>query len=210
MKLKDIFDCSIQDIIGPFIYRITNIKTNKSYIGQTKTSLLQRFVWSGRSHKLRAATEQSKLYSDIRTDISSFEVHIVRFCNEEDLDGYEVESIESFNSLTNGYNRTIGGKSVSKEASELAHSRGYLGAKAKNKGCFYNKELRHNCSVSGGFKSAEVRILDILKTLSERSLDLNEENYMNVKREIGFRVSPTYQTFKTKYEYLLNQVTLND
>lgn len=204
------FNCSVSNIMGPFIYRITNTRTNKSYIGQTKTSLLERFVWSGRSHKLRATYETSELYQDIRSSIQDFEVSIVKFCKEEDLDNLEVEFIKEYDSLDNGYNRTIGGKSVCKEAADLAHSRGYLGAKAKNKGCFYNQELRHVCSVHGGIKSAEVRILEVLNTLTSRGLPLTEKNYMDVKREIGYRVTPSYHTFMSKYDYLLVKATFND
>lgn len=91
------------------IYKITNIVTNKNYIGKTSIGYLKRFD----KHKLNASKGiNRRLYDSMRfhgTD--SFTITLLYTAsNNEELSLKEIELIAEYNTLMpNGYNMTSGG-----------------------------------------------------------------------------------------------------
>ena len=94
-----------------YIYKITNIKNNKCYIGvTTKSDPHER--WKGHKYSFRSGTGcpiLMKAFNKYGEDSFKFEVIII--CFDEDLYEYEKEYILKYNSLSpNGYNADKGGE----------------------------------------------------------------------------------------------------
>lgn len=91
------------------IYKITNIITNKSYIGKTTVGYLKRF----NKHKLNAENGiNRRLYDSMRFHgINNFIITLEYIATTiEELNLKEIELIHKFNTLMpNGYNMTLGG-----------------------------------------------------------------------------------------------------
>jgi hypothetical protein len=114
-------------VIGQ-IYIITNIITNKKYIGQTlshrkNNNKYRPFGYQGRfkDHISEALCNTKKkqcsyLNNSIRAyGKGAFKVELILECNKEELDTMEQKYINDYNTLyPNGYNLTIGGKVFSK------------------------------------------------------------------------------------------------
>lgn len=101
------------------IYKITNKVNNKCYIGQS-VNLKGRI----KSHKsmLKHHNEDNDLLNKatLKYGYKNFEIEIIKFCKEEELDNYEKYFINYYNSYKrkNGYNIELGGsktKHLSKE-----------------------------------------------------------------------------------------------
>jgi group I intron endonuclease len=93
------------------IYKITNIKNNKCYIGvTTKKDPNER--WMGHKYSFKSGTGcplLMKAYNKYGEDSFKFEVIII--CFDEDLYIYEKEYILKYNSFgTDGYNANEGGE----------------------------------------------------------------------------------------------------
>jgi hypothetical protein len=89
-----------------FVYKITNIVNNKCYIGQTVKSVSRRFIEhktkSNPCHKLaRAIKKYGKRNFVVETLCECFSF--------EELNKKEVEFIEKYNSIKQGYNIRFGG-----------------------------------------------------------------------------------------------------
>lgn len=87
------------------IYKITNLKNNKIYIGQTRTSFKRRLSQHRKSDSL--VGRALRKYED-----SSFSFEIIdKASSIEELNNKEIMYIQQFNSLSpNGYNLDSGGK----------------------------------------------------------------------------------------------------
>ncbi len=110
-------------VIG-HIYLITNIKTNKMYVGQTLShrknhSKYRPFGFEGRfkDHISEALCNTKKkqcnyLNNSIRQyGKDAFKVELITECDKSELDTMEEKYIKEYNTLyPNGYNLTIGGK----------------------------------------------------------------------------------------------------
>lgn len=89
------------------IYKITNKKTGKAYIGKTEHTARKRFVSHLRNARLGIDTH---LYKSIRLHgVSAFDVEEIECCPNEVLNEREKFWIEHFDTFKNGYNMTIGG-----------------------------------------------------------------------------------------------------
>jgi predicted GIY-YIG superfamily endonuclease len=91
------------------LYQITNSVNSKTYIGVTTSDLRTRL----RGHRASARKGQSgALYNAMRKHgIDKFEIHLLRddASNIEELLYQEVEAIEKYGTLKNGYNSAPGG-----------------------------------------------------------------------------------------------------
>ena len=94
------------------IYKITNIKNGKSYIGQS-TNINNRI--NKHKNRYKSKTDHSYksiLYQDLRLyGIEKFKFEIIEECEEKQLDEREIYWIDSFDSFFNGYNESFGGQS---------------------------------------------------------------------------------------------------
>ena len=92
-----------------YIYKITNIKNNKVYIGQTKQNIEQRFI----QHKSHARNYRNnhKLGNAIRKyGEDNFIIEEIEKCQYSELDERERFWIKYYNSVENGYNTLFGGQ----------------------------------------------------------------------------------------------------
>lgn len=94
------------------IYMVVNLINNKKYIGQSK-NIKKRF----QSHHLvdyknkNNCNYNTKFYQALRKyGIDSFEVIILKLCEEKELDDLEIKYIKEFDTFKNGYNSTEGGQ----------------------------------------------------------------------------------------------------
>lgn len=92
------------------IYKITNMINGKSYIGQSKD--IQRRISEHKSEIYRNCFIDKILYKAIsKYGVKNFTFEIIEECVEKDLDSREIYWINFYDTLKNGYNCTIGGKS---------------------------------------------------------------------------------------------------
>lgn len=91
-----------------FIYIIRNTINNKVYIGQTRTSVEQRW-----KEHLRHAQYGKQIINRAmkKYGVDKFYIEMLEICNLEDLDYKEMYYIELYNSTdkSKGYNASIGG-----------------------------------------------------------------------------------------------------
>lgn len=93
----------------PYIYKITNKKNGKIYIGKTLSSIVER--WKRHCFDYtRRDYEKRPLYSAMnKYGIDCFTIEMVEECDECILSEREKYWIEYYGSFKNGYNATIGG-----------------------------------------------------------------------------------------------------
>ncbi len=124
--LNDILSLEEKDKICGEIYKITNIETNKVYIGQTMShhknhNKYRPFGYIGRYGEhlsvARNLTKQQSvcyLYNSMRVHgEDKFKIELLLRCHIDETDHWEIEKIKEYNSIfPNGYNLTEGGKSA--------------------------------------------------------------------------------------------------
>lgn len=94
-----------------FIYKITNILTNKCYIGETnKPNPYLR--WNEHKRKIEKEIGCPVLQDAVKKyGIENFKFQVLIICFDEDRYKFEIEYIKKFNSIApNGYNLTKGGE----------------------------------------------------------------------------------------------------
>lgn len=93
------------------IYKITNTKNEKSYIGQS-TNIEERW----KQHKQAIQTSDKSWYPLARKEsdgIDDFTFSVLQECKKEELDELEDYWIDYYKSYINGYNQTKDGSCVS-------------------------------------------------------------------------------------------------
>ena len=93
------------------IYKITNTKNGKSYIGQS-TNIEERW----KQHKQAIQTSDKSWYPLARQEsdgIDDFTFSVLQECKKEELDELEDYWIDYYKSYINGYNQTKDGSCVS-------------------------------------------------------------------------------------------------
>lgn len=89
-----------------YIYIITNDINNKVYIGQTVTTLRNR--WN--QHVSKSKRSNSYFYKAVREiGIEHFKMNLLEQCNADELNDKERYYISKYDSYNNGYNSTLGG-----------------------------------------------------------------------------------------------------
>jgi len=140
------------------IYKATNIKNNKSYVGQTMISLDIRR--SQHNHVAMKTKAKTAIHRAIRKyGIENFKWNILRECNTvnelNEMEEYYIKEYDTFSK--NGYNMTSGGKNyiVSEEARKNM-SKAKSGENHPNYGKTLSKETRKKMSESAtGKKKSE-------------------------------------------------------
>jgi len=126
--MEKILEITEKDEIKGHIYKIINTKTNKIYVGQTRSHRLNKnkyrpFGYIGRfnDHISEAINNTKKKQCTILNNSirkhgkDKFKVELITECSIDELNKLEIENIKKFNSLhPNGYNMTIGGKNPTK------------------------------------------------------------------------------------------------
>lgn len=118
------------------IYKITNIKNNKVYIGQTK-----KFKERIRVHKYRGTIPdqiwgKSTFYSDIKKyGFENFKIEILEeTSSEKEADFLEIQNIEKYNTIEPyGYNVFSGGKNKGTNSSSIFKNKISNSRKISNK-----------------------------------------------------------------------------
>ena len=91
-----------------YIYKITNLINNKSYIGQTRNTIKTRIykhISQSNKNNITGIDAAIKKYGK-----ENFIVEELCKCSNEDLDEQEKFYIQKYNTFQNGYNLTIGGQ----------------------------------------------------------------------------------------------------
>lgn len=90
------------------IYKVTNLKNNKVYIGKTEQELKQR-KWS--HYQCARDNSETNFHRALRNNSKeSFKWEILKECTTtEELNKMEVQFISQYNSFQKGYNMTEGG-----------------------------------------------------------------------------------------------------
>ena len=93
-----------------FIYKITNLITNKCYIGETTKADPEK-RWMQHKNTIKRGIGCPALQSAvIKHGIDNFKFEILLICFDEDRYKYEIEYIKKYNTLVpNGYNILEGG-----------------------------------------------------------------------------------------------------
>ena len=93
----------------PYIYKVTNIKNGKVYIGKTMDTVQKRWREHCEDYK-KDRCEKRPLYSAMKKyGPDNFTVEVVESCDESALSDRERFWIEYYSSFKNGYNATVGG-----------------------------------------------------------------------------------------------------
>jgi hypothetical protein len=104
------------------IYRIYRKKTNKSYVGQTKTKVINHGKLRDHGYLKRFKDHISEALNNVKRKqchklnnairkygVNEFEVELITQCSLEQGDEYEIKYIEHYNTYYKGYNLTTGG-----------------------------------------------------------------------------------------------------
>lgn len=100
-----------------YIYMISNDINDKKYIGQTKTSIAER--WQKHLDNAKNCPNKQVITQAIhKYGKEHFQVEELAKVNCEDLDDMEIYYIRKYDSFQNGYNMTVGGNNSSAPISE--------------------------------------------------------------------------------------------
>ncbi|MDY0198921.1 MAG: GIY-YIG nuclease family protein [Tenuifilaceae bacterium] len=92
-----------------YIYRITNLVNNKSYVGKTSQKIEVRFNEHVRESK-KERSEKRPLYEAIQKyGAENFIVELIEECSGDDINEREIFWISKLETFKTGYNITLGG-----------------------------------------------------------------------------------------------------
>lgn len=126
------------------VYKITNNKNGKIYIGQTTGSIKSR--WSKHCSPLSHCVKLKNAIQKYGKD--SFSIEIIKECSSKDeLNKLEKSLICKYNSIENGYNLTTGGDAFNHNEETKRKIRNFrIGYK-------FSKEAKENMSKSASGRS---------------------------------------------------------
>ena len=171
------------------IYKLTNIKNNKIYIGQAVSHILNHKRFRPYGGKGRLQCHISEAYSKKKNQChylnlaikkygcSNFYLNIIDYCEFEEADELENKYISEYNSLyPNGYNLKIGGK-VFRHCDE---SKKRVSVGVMN----YYKEKKFNRFMSINPKLLNTNYDNLLKPLKRENIQYGWYIYINDKKKI--------------------------
>ena len=92
-----------------YIYKITNIINNKSYIGQTTLSIEHRWKEHLECLHKPECIDRPLYRAFVKYGIENFKIEQIEECSDEELNEREIFWIEYYDTFNSGYNLTIGG-----------------------------------------------------------------------------------------------------
>lgn len=161
-----------------YIYKITNLITNKCYIGQTiRKNVNQRWNEHKRGRSCGNETDKSLIKNSIKKyGQDNFKFEIICICFDDDLNRFEIDYISKLNTINpNGYNIHSGGcqgkikRGIVKHTEE--HKRKCIEGRKK-----YYAEFGHPTK---GRKHTEEHKIYISKKLKEY-YSIHEQKYKGV------------------------------
>lgn len=183
-----------------YLYKITNLKNNKCYIGWTGRTVLDR--WQRHKDDALKYRDNRKFYNAIRkygTDCWQVET-LLEVSSIEEAKIKEIELIEQFDSYQQGYNATKGGDGnngiiMSKE-SNLARSLALKGKPKtydRMKGKTHTQESKDRIAESHtGMKKPWVKWTKeqiSKRSMTRRGLTKDQYDQMHVLRSQGLSIS---------------------
>lgn len=105
-----------------YIYKITNLVTNKSYIGQTKKTVNYRIKEHFRQAQYEAQGKRKLTHfhaSLNKYGRDNFKVETLEKCNDDLLNEREIYWINYYDTYNNGYNSTTGGQALNNSPSKI-------------------------------------------------------------------------------------------
>lgn len=102
-----------------FIYKITNIINNKSYIGQTIQNVKERFYQHCATKCSKEVLNMTIHKAIMKYGKDNFIIEVIEETDKENLNDREIYWIKYFNTYYNGYNSTEGGQSGIKHYKDL-------------------------------------------------------------------------------------------
>lgn len=91
-----------------YIYKITNNINGKNYIGQTSTTIKNR--WKQHIQDSKKYCNRPLYKAFLKYGINSFSIEIIEECSEKEVNERERFWINYYNSYHYGYNATLGGE----------------------------------------------------------------------------------------------------
>ena len=190
----------------PYIYKITNRKNQKIYIGKTLLTPEARFKEHIKDHQ-KKEEENRPLYRAMKKyGVENFFIETVEECEEKDINEREKYWIEYYGSFKNGYNATIGGDGTRYADYDLIYSL-YQEEKTideiKKITSHSEKTIRTALNVFNITK--EERIERARKNLSKQVAMLNKDTEEILKVFMGTREAGRYLN---KHHQHINEVCL--
>lgn len=137
-----------------YIYKITNIKNKKVYIGQTIQSPHARFA--AHVYELNSQTKKNSKFQSAwnKYGADCFKFEVIAECSEEELDDYERYYIGVYDSFNNGYNATIGGKQCMERRRHTPETRHKMSEDLKRR--WHDTEYRRKISTAHSMNRAVI------------------------------------------------------
>jgi group I intron endonuclease len=172
-----------------YIYKITNTKNQKVYIGQTIQKPCVRFA--AHVKELNANKKKNGKFQNAwnKYGKDNFKFEVILECEASRLDEYERFYIALFDSFVNGYNATIGGKQCMEQRRHTDGTKAKLSEHLKR--MWNNQEYVHRLKNAHSLNRAVVCVNNgkVFKTSMEaaESIGTNDSNIIRACKKKGMR-----------------------